>query len=164
VFAILEDERPYYEPYELGDFLEHQLSASVEFDLQSLEPGSQRLLAAARACGAGSGIRTFGDLFRSSHPPLQLLHLTKNFAKHHLHHPVSPIPREIATVLYYASIAAGLVRCDRYLSQLDPRDLARGLAQVLGQDWLDPQTRALLHDGLARVQSIVASGPGSLRR
>ena len=92
LFALALDHHPYYDPEELGAILRHQLSTAVEFDLSGLDPGSQRLLRAAAACGQGGRVRTFRDLFFHPHPPLQLLHLTKNFAKGHLKHPESPLP------------------------------------------------------------------------
>jgi hypothetical protein len=149
--ATLEDHPPYCRE-ELGPILRHQLSAAVEFDLGSLDPGSQRLLRAAAACGDQGGIRTFRDLFSHEHPPIQLLQLTKDFAKNHLNHPDSPLPPEIAVVLYYASIISGLVRLKRSLSWLTPADLARGLVQMLSLPWLDEELRRLFDQGLALLQ------------
>jgi hypothetical protein len=106
VFAVTLDDHPTYRREELGPILQHQLSATIEFDLGSLDPGSQRLLRAAAACSEPGGIRTFRDLFFHDHPPTQLLQLTKDFAKNHLNHPDSPLPPEIAVILYYASIIA----------------------------------------------------------
>jgi hypothetical protein len=149
VFALADDARPNYRAEELGAILHHQLSTPVEFDLASLEPGSRRLLRAAAACGDGGGIRTFGDLFRHAHPPIPLLVLTKTFAKSHLSHPDSPLPAEIATVLYYASLTATAVRCGRQITDLTRAQLDHGLAQLLDQPWLDPDLRTLFEAGLA---------------
>ena len=152
VFAAALEDHPPYCREELGPILRHQLSATIEFDLRSLDPGSQRLLRAAAACGDRDGIQTFGDLFFHEHPPIQLLQLTKDFAKNHLNHPDSPLPPEIAVVLYYGSIIAALVRLNRSLSWLTPADLARGLVQMLSLPWLDDDLRRLFQQGLARLQ------------
>jgi hypothetical protein len=152
VFALAEDRSLDYRPEELGAILRHQLATSVEFDLGSLDPGSQRLLRAAAACGGGGGIRTFGELFAHPQPPVSLLVLTKTFAKSNLSHPDSPLPPEIATVLYYASIVVALVRCDRQITELTQSELACGLEQLLDQPWLEPRLLALFEAGLARCQ------------
>lgn len=153
LFALALEHHPDYRPEELGAILRHQLSTSVEFDLSSLDPGSQRLLRAAAACGEGGGIRTFRDLFCHPAPPIQLLQLTKNFAKGHLNHPESPLPPEIATVLYYTSIVTARVRLDRQISRLAAADLERGVRQVLSEQWLDPDLRDLLEEGLRHLQT-----------
>lgn len=152
VFAATLEDHPPYCREELGPILRHQLSTAIEFDLGSLDPGSQRLLRAAAACGDLGGIRTFRDLFFHEDPPIQLLQLTKDFAKNHLNHPDSPLPPEIAVVLYYGSIIAALVRLNRSLSWLTPADLARGIVQMLSLPWLEDDLRRLFQEGLARLE------------
>jgi hypothetical protein len=159
VFALAENRGADYRPDELGSILRHQLSTSVEFDLRHLEAGSQRLLHAAAACGEGGGIRTFGDLFRHPQPPVSLLHLTKNFAKSHLNHPDSPLPPEIATVLYYACIVCALLRCDRRITWLTTEELVRGLRQLLDQPWIEPELRTILELGLERLEDSHSPNP-----
>ena len=152
LFAIALENHPDYRPEELGSILQHQLCTRVEFDLGSLDAGSRRLLQAAGACGEGGVIRTFRDLFTVPHPPIHLLQLTKNFAKSHLKHPESPLPPEIATVLYYSSIATAWVRLDRRISELTLADLSRGFGQMLSEPWLDKELRGLFVDALDRMQ------------
>ena len=115
------------------------------------------MLQAAAACGKGGGIRTFRDLFTHPAPPVHLLQLTKNFAKSHLKHPESPLPPEIATVLYYSSIITAWVRLNRRISELTAADLKRGLDQVLAEPWLDQDMRQLLAEGLAQAKDFAAA-------
>lgn len=153
VFAAALEDQVTYSQEELGAIMRHQLAAAVEFDLGGLDPGGQRLLQAAGACGQRGGIRTFRELLFHEHPPIQLLQLTKDFAKNHLHHPDSPLPPEIALALYYASIVVALVRLNRSLTWLTPADLVRGLRRMLSQHWLDNDLRRLYQAGLDRLQS-----------
>lgn len=151
LFLLALERHPDYRPEELGSILQHQLCTAVEFDLGSLDAGSRRLLEAAAACGEGGGIRTFRDLFTHAHPPVQLLQLTKLFAKSHLKHPESPLPPEIATILYYASIITAWIRLNRRISELTPADLERGLVQLLSEPWLDQDLRHLFAEGRRQV-------------
>jgi hypothetical protein len=144
LFAVALEHRPHFHPQELGTILDHQLSTRVDFDLSTLDPGSQRLLQAASACGETGGVRTFRDLFLHPSPPIHLLQLTKSFAKNHLQHPDSPLPPEVATVLYYTSIATAWTRLHRRISELTPANLQQGLHQILSYNWLHPDLRPIL--------------------
>lgn len=53
---------------------------------------------------------SFGDLLSHPNPPEELLKATKDFAKTCRLGPHKTLPPEIASALYYASIAAALVR------------------------------------------------------
>ena len=64
------------------------------------------------------------------------------------HSPHSPVPHEIASVLYIASIAAALVRCRRRITGLTNDALAEGFRWELSQPWLDAPTRALTEESL----------------
>lgn len=144
LFAVALEHRPQYQPQELGNILEQQLSTRVDFDLSTLDPGSQRLLQAASACGETGGVRTFRSLFLNPSPPIHLLQLTKSFAKNHLQHPDSPLPPEVATVLYYTSIATAWIRLHRRISELTPSSLLQGLQEILSYSWLHPDLRPIL--------------------
>ena len=89
-------------------------------------------------------LKSFADLLHHPAPVKELLELAKDFAKANLDHPESGLPAEIAATLYYASIAAALVRLDARISQLPDADLQRGLKWTMDQAWLDEKTKALL--------------------
>jgi hypothetical protein len=128
------------------------MSAPVLMDLGSFDPRTANQLKALTAA-QGLLLSSFADLFNHSNPPVQLLQLVKDFAKTNLDHPESGLPREIATALYYTSIAAALVRLDKRISQLPDADLQRGLRLTRDQTWLDERTRALLAEALKRISS-----------
>jgi hypothetical protein len=135
---------------ELEAILRHQLSTAVEFDLGRMNHGSAQKLSMASAA-EGLLLRSYGDLFRHPCPPVELLILTKDFAKRHLHHPESPLPRQIAKVLYSASIVAAMLRCRRRITSLSDAALKMEIEWALGQTWLDGTMRSLLQEGLAAL-------------
>lgn len=136
-----------WRPDDLAAVLRHQMSAPVQFDLAILDPrlGEQvRLLAASQ----GLVLNSFRDLFRHPNPPLKLLEMVKDFAKRAAAGTEGPLPREIASVLYYASITAAEFRCQARISKLSEEELRRGLEWALSQSWLDDETRNLFSTAL----------------
>ena len=137
---------------ELGAILKHQLTAPLQVDLINLERGlaiKVRTLAESQ----GLTLKSFGDLLAHPNPPVELLKITKDFAKACRLSPHSPVPREVASVLYFASIAAALVRCRRRISGLSNDALAEGLHWVLARPWLDVPTRELVEEGLELLKT-----------
>ena len=132
---------------ELGAILRHQLTAPLQVDLINLERGLA-LKVRNLAESQGLVLKSFGDLLAHPNPPVELLKITKDFAKACRLSPHSPLPREIAAVLYFASIAAALVRCRRRITGLGDAALADGLRWMLARPWLDAPLRSLAEDGL----------------
>ncbi|MGH8024449.1 MAG: hypothetical protein ACRED1_12755, partial [Limisphaerales bacterium] len=139
-----------WRPEELAAMLRHQMSAPVLMDLGGFDPRTANQLKALTAA-QGLLLSSFADLFNHSNPPIQLLQLVKDFAKANLDHPESGLPREIATALYYASIAAALARSGRRISQLSDADLRRGLRLTSEQPWLDAGTKSLLAEAMKQI-------------
>ena len=125
----------------------------MQVDLGTFDPktaGSLKIQSEAQ----GLLLKSFGDLFRHPSPPVDLLKLVKDFAKANLDHPASGMPGEIATALYYASIAVALVNLNQRISQLPDADLRRGsLKRVKEQPWLDEQTKELFSAALTKLSS-----------
>ena len=117
---------------ELAAVLRHQLAAPLHFDR-----GETRDTPAA----ATPGISTFQDLLHHAAPPVELLSLAKDFAKATRQEPDAALPKEIAAVLYFASIVVARRRCGRTITGLSPEDLRAGVDWVLAQAWVDPATR-----------------------
>jgi hypothetical protein len=139
-------------PEELHIILKYQLSSAIQFDLANLDPGGAEQL--KTLCAAQSLlIKSFGDLFHHPHPPVELLALTKDFVKACRAHPESPLPAEIAAVLYYASIVVAMTKCRKRISQLDYVPLRCGLEQLVDQPWLDEPTRTLFREGIEFLNS-----------
>jgi hypothetical protein len=74
-------------------------------------------------------------------------------------HPESGLPREIATALYYISIATALLRMDKRISQLPDADLQRGLRWAQEQKWLDDATKGLIAAALKKLSGSKEAKP-----
>ncbi|HEY1789343.1 MAG TPA: hypothetical protein VGJ73_14380 [Verrucomicrobiae bacterium] len=158
LIASGEERGPLWRPDELAAIFRHQMSAPVLMDLGSFDPRTASQLKAL-TLAQGLLLSSFADLFNHANPPVQLLQLVKDFAKTNLDHPESGLPREITTTLYYASIAAALVRLDKRISQLSNEDLRRGLRLTQEQPWLDERTKSLLAEALKKISDQEAPGP-----
>lgn len=134
-----------WEPGELGQILQHQLAAAVESDLLGADQGWAEKL--RRQCAVEPPIRTFKDLLHHPAPPVELLRLTKQYAKASRGHSDSPLPDEVASVLYVLSIAVALAKCGRRITRLSDDGLRLSLDWALEQSWVDPSTRGLLEQG-----------------
>jgi hypothetical protein len=130
-----------WRPEELAAILRHQLSVPLEGgcpDFCAEEDRPVPIVAADTSLGS------LGDLFRSPSPPIELIERVKRFAKACRTRPDSPLPDEIATVLYLLAIVVARTKCGRSISQLDDAALQTSLAWALHQPWLDKATRQLL--------------------
>lgn len=148
--AAGEERARLWRPEELGAIFRHQMSSPILMDLGGFDPataGRLKLLSDAQSLL----LKSFSDLFHHPAPPLELLTLTKEFAKANMDHPESALPGEIASVLYYASIATALVRLDARISQLKDAELQRGLLWAKEQPWVDEQTRDILVQALRKI-------------
>jgi hypothetical protein len=136
---------------ELAAVFRHQMSAPVMVDLGGFDPPTAvRLTTLSES--QGLVLKSFGELFHHPAPPLELLELTKDFAKLNLDHPDSTLPNEIAAALYYTSIAAALVRLDTRITQLKDADLRRGLQWTREQPWTDLETKDLAGKALVKLE------------
>lgn len=144
---------------ELAAIFRHQMAAPVLVDLGTFDPRTATRIR-IQSEAQGLLLKSFADLFHHPAPPLELLELIKDFAKANLDHPESGLPDEIATTLYYTSIATALVRLDRRISQLPDADLQRGLRWAMDQAWLDAPTKDLLGQASEKIAGKPISGAG----
>jgi len=78
----------------------------------------------------------------------------KHFAKANRNHPASALPNEIATLLYFESIAVARTRCRRRITSLSEKEIDAGIAWALAQDWVDSQTKSLLREAVSIHQTV----------
>lgn len=133
---------PLWSGEDLQTILDHQLQAPLIVDLGSMQ-GVDAEQIRQLACARGLVLQSFEDLLSHTHPPLQLLILTKEFAKRNLVSPRSTIPAEVARILYFSCIAAGMVHCNRKITRLSRDEIGEGLDWCLKCEWLKPEIRGL---------------------
>ena len=131
-----------WEPGEYRAVFEHLLRSPIEFDVDGLESGlGKRLRRLSEA--EGLLLKSFGELLQHPCPPLELLELTKEWAKANREDADSWLPGEIAGWLYYACIAAALARFGRRITSLDDRRLRAAFAWAGAQPWITEDWRVL---------------------
>jgi hypothetical protein len=136
---------------ELGAIFRHQLSAPILVDLGGFDAaGAARLRMVTEA--QSLLLKSFSDLLLHPTPPLELLRLAKDFAKANMDHPDGSLPKEVAAVLYYASISAAMTRLDERISRLNDTELQRGLTWAKDQPWVDQQIQQLLGSALDKLR------------
>jgi hypothetical protein len=131
-----------WRPDELGEILKHQLEAPLLFDLGTTDGHTSDDPSAPVDSGVPP-VSNFGELFLHPRPPLQLLRLTKRFAKTSDRRAANPLPEEVATVLYYAAIVAAQLRHGEQISRVSDSTLREGIAWVLAQDWVTDPLRGV---------------------
>jgi hypothetical protein len=139
-----------WQPEELGAVFRHQMVAPVSVDLGSLDPAVVgKLKTLTDACGLL--LKSFRDLLQHPAPPVELLRLVKEFAKLNRDQPDSLLPSDVASVLYYLSIAAAMARWGERISALSDNELQRGFAWAMSQSWVDEPARELLGSASAKL-------------
>ena len=135
---------------ELGSILAYQLAVPFEAEvLHSFPRLAPRFT--PRGPGAGARPETLGELLRQDQPPLERLELCKDFAKAASQQPSSAMPKDVALVLYYLSLASAQVRLARRITRLGSRDLCQGLLWAERQPWVPGDLRALLAKARGQV-------------
>lgn len=135
---------PLWTQEDIAAVFRHQMDAPVAVDLSAFDPSLSARLALL-ANSKGLLLRSFRDLLQHPAPPVELLVLAKDFAKANRSHPDSVIPGEVATFLYFASIAAAMTRCAKRISELKDAELAEGFDWALRQSWVDEAMKGLFN-------------------
>ncbi len=136
---------------DLAAIMAHQLRASLVFDLSRCDHDVRERIHQA-LLEDGANLLTFGDLLHHPSPPADLLRLVKDFAKSRYQHPEEPLPPQVATLLYYAAIAAARLKLSERITDLADADFIPGLQWAVRQTWIDPPLRQMLGACLQAVQ------------
>lgn len=107
--------------------------------------------------------RTHRELFAAEDPPLDRLRVIKSRAKHGINAAAlddadGQLPREVATVVYYAALAAARVNAETSITQLDDAAFRTGLHWALDLAWVDEPVRGLLTAALKAATDTSPAG------
>ena len=143
----LQDDLTLWSSEELGQILRHQMAAPLLVDLCP-DDAANRQKFQELTCNSSAPMESFDDLLHHPAPPLDLLMRAKRFAKASSHNPDSPLPQEVATVLYYLTMLTALLRCRQRITRMSDTDLRNGLEWVLRQPWITDEIRRMCDEGL----------------
>jgi hypothetical protein len=143
---LLEESAPW--PWSKEDYphvLAHELATPLRAELGALasEPGASR----RRDPWLD---RTFGELFSHPDPPGPLLRQVKDFAKGQRTRN-GHLPKEVATVLYYAAVAVALCKLSERITTLTDNELLTGFDWVLEREWIPEDLKPVLVDARRRL-------------
>ncbi len=135
---------------ELAAVYRHQLSAGIRCDLVGFDA---KLADQVKLVAASTDLilKSYAELFHHPNPPVELLVLVKDFAKRCRMSSASALPPDIASVLYYQSIACAFVRCGRRITALPDDQLRAGFTWGLKRSWLDGPTGELFRECMERL-------------
>ena len=150
VFALATETEVSWTAEELRAILANQLSVPLESELGHANPAlTTKYLGLSQA---GRPVpKSLGELFHDPRPSVTLLKLAKDFAKAAQKRPASAIPEDVALVLYYLSIAAGLARRGQRITQLTDDQLRQGFDWAQKQPWLVEEAKQLLAEGRQKL-------------
>jgi len=141
---------PNWTDAELGAVLRHQLDTPIEAEVVGLGAAAAAKLQAICA-GEDQGATTLAGVFNCADPSVAMLQMVKEFAKTLLEHPDTALPREVAGILYWTSIAAGMVLKRSRITRLEDGALEAGLSWAASREWLDGRCRELIETALDRL-------------
>jgi hypothetical protein len=140
-----------WSPTDVAPILRHQLRTPLSPELAPFATGGATQLTDLIA-SAPPPLHTFHDLLHHPSPPLALLTLLRDFAKSC--RADGSLPDEIATLLYYASLALARSKHRQRITDLDDPSLRKGLDWSLRRPWLDPQTRSIFESALSSLDPV----------
>jgi hypothetical protein len=149
-------------PFELFDMCERELHADelqailtelleqpITIELTGSGPGfASRLKTLASA--QNLLLKGFGDLLSHPRPPLELLEISKEFAKTQMAMPESSWPVPVSHVLYLATICVAKLRCGATITQLDDASQIAAIEWAIEQPWVSETLRCLF-DGYRKT-------------
>ena len=94
---------------------------------------------------------TLGDLFQSADPPLGLLIAMMRGARRLMSPEASDMPAEVHDLIYFASIAAAVVRHNQLISRSSPEVLLAALERLAVESYADDGLRELFATAVERL-------------
>ncbi len=125
-----------------GAILVHQLNAALVSDLTQLLPDVRN---------SQLPDRSFRELLLSPDPSLEALRLVKDFAKQLSRRAQLAYPEDVATVLYYASIAVAELRTRTVITELPRRDVLNGYRWAADRPWMPADIKGLFDEAVRQT-------------
>ena len=120
--------------------------ASARTGRQSLRPIRPRSVLAVGM--------TLGELFQCADPPLGLLIAVKRVARRLMGPGASDVPVEVHRLIYFASIAAALVRHGEQISKSSPEVLRVAWERLAAESYVDDGLRRLFGNALEKTSNL----------
>ena len=136
-------------PMHPGDLLRHCLVSPVSEYLGDLGQSAEFATDSPSECGVMD--MTLGELFQRPDPPLGLLIVVKRGARRLMNPGASDMPAEVHRVIYFASIAAALVRYGEQISKSSPEVLRVAWEQLAAEPYADGWLRRLFATAQERL-------------
>ncbi|HKD38496.1 MAG TPA: sigma-70 family RNA polymerase sigma factor, partial [Pirellulales bacterium] len=140
LFGVEESREAVWEPFDYENMLSRLLKAPLADALPGID---HRTIAAAVQSlpDATPATLTLFGVFADSAPPIDLLRAIKDWSRRSTRSKDSPLPLDVASLLYFASIAAAQVRRGEWISKLDPAIFHRGVEMFLAESWVGEPVR-----------------------
>ncbi len=148
---ILDDDATdLWSPEEMQAMWQHQLATAIDIDLGGVTSVRATILRSSPQARSFEG-KTFRDLFARPDAPIELLELTKEFAKQTLKESEEMQLKEIASGLYYITYAASIVFHRKIIGSMKEDELRPGFNWGLKQTWLDKESKKLIEQALRQL-------------
>lgn len=136
---------------DLAAVLRHQLDAPLAVDLKEVAPDIAEILSQNTPSDGGS-LQTFRDVLIHPEAAIELLVMVKDFSKHAVQSELDR-ERDIAGILYLASISAAQLHCGETISSLGEEWQLFNLRRFKDEPWLDADIRTLFESALSVLES-----------
>ena len=161
LFRVDDDQDSVWEPLDLERLLKRLLSVPLAEALPGFVgvpplgggPGCPQGPPAGRPPKGGtptSRSLTLAVLFTDPNPPIEVLKAIKEWSRRSTRAPEPPLPGDIASLLYFAAIAAAHLRHNQWISKLDPSLLRQGIEMLLAKPWISEPFRGLFQEFIAQ--------------
>jgi hypothetical protein len=134
-------------PQELAAILRHELQAPLALALGAYAAEADNMI--RQLSDTNPPPESLESVLLQPRPSVEILNVVKKFAKSSSLEGVEDgMPREIALLLYFLSIALARARCQTRLSELPDEAVMNGLQWMLGQNWVADSIRSLASEAL----------------
>gem|GEM_PF-273497 len=132
-----------WESFDLKSRLTRLLATPLLHSLPGIDP--RALVRNSRWFGlARPDTITLRDVFFDPRPPIELLCEIKNEARRLTRMRNPQLPRNLASLLYFAAIAAAQIRRGLWISTLDPEMIQQGANTLVDEPWVVEPVRGVL--------------------